>query len=130
MQRTPLAWALILVAGWTAPSAAGAFGTGQTLKQGVSALGIEPVVMMGDSITVGVFGHLGYGLRSGVDMDMKVGYLQHQDLYYGGDIEFRIAANRKAALSLALGGHYQEEYGLDGTLNFSFGKRTLSLIHI
>jgi len=102
------------------------FGTGQTLRSGKASLGVEPVLY---SYANGhddfyLFLHGGYGLRSGLDLGLKVGVLGPRD-YFGADLEWNLAPGNPA-ISLSVGGHQYFDFGLDATLNVSFplGKST------
>jgi hypothetical protein len=91
------------------------FNTASTLKPGKFSLGIEPVVYDND---LGLFLHGGVGLKSGVDLSLKYGFLKYDD-YFGADLEWRLLAG-KPNISLTTGGHIQHDLGLDLGLNLSF----------
>lgn len=88
------------------------FNTGQTLKSGVFSLGVEPTLHInGGADDFILFAHAGYGIKSGIDAGLKMGLGNPN--YFGADIEF--ALGRK--VSLAVGAHNFNNFGLDGTLN-------------
>ena len=104
---------LIIVAiAFTANVQAQVFNTGQTLKQGVFSLGVEPAVLVNGSEDFMLFAHAGYGVKSGVDMGVKYGFGNPH--YFGADLEFALGKR----VSLSVGAHNFSNFGLDGTLNF------------
>jgi hypothetical protein len=89
------------------------FNTGQTLKQGTFALGVEPALHInGGADGFILFGHAGYGFKSGMDLGLKFGLGNPN--YFGADLEFALGSR----VSLAVGAHDFGSFGLDGTLNF------------
>ena len=90
------------------------FNTGQTLKKGVVSLGVEPTLHIdGGADGVMLFGHAGYGLKSGLDAGLQLGFGEKN--YFGANLEFALGSN----ISLAIGAHDFGYFGLDGTLNFA-----------
>ena len=89
------------------------FNTATTLKKGGFAIGIEPAFIM-DGDEFFLFLHGGYGIKKGLDMSLKFG-LGGGDTYVGGDLEFALRKN----ISLAVGAHSWNVFGLDGTLLFN-----------
>lgn len=88
------------------------FNTGQTLKSGVFSLGVEPALHInGGADDFILFAHAGYGIKSGIDAGMKVGLGNPN--YFGADVEFALGSK----VSLAVGAHNFNNFGLDGTLN-------------
>jgi len=106
---------LLIVVAFTFTSAHGqVFNTGQTLKKGVFSLGIEPALHIdGGANGVILFGHAGYGIKSGLDAGVQVGFGDRQ--YFGANLEFALGNK----ISLAVGAHDFGSFGLDGTLNFT-----------
>ena len=91
------------------------FNTGQTLKKGVLALGVQPAVHVNGGVNGAiVYAHAGFGLTSGIDISAKAGVGRLNTYYVGGDIEFALARH----MSIALGGHKSGDYGVDGTFLF------------
>jgi hypothetical protein len=89
------------------------FNTGQTLKSGVFSLGVEPTLHIdGGANGIILFGHAGYGIKSGIDIGIKAGIGNPN--YFGADLEFALGDK----VSLAVGAHDFGSFGLDGTLNF------------
>lgn len=91
------------------------FNTGQTLKPGKFAIGVEPGVMVNGNSEFIMFLHGGVGIKQGVDLSVKAGVLGPED-YFGADVEF--ALNRR--MSFAVGAHQFGDFGLDGTFNLTF----------
>ncbi len=84
--------------------------SGITLKQGKYYLGFNPAVL---SDNFGIFFQGGYGLKSGMDIGLKIG-VGYPDIYVGADLEFLIL--RKAPyFSVSTGAHYFGDIGVDGT---------------
>ena len=106
---------LLIVATITFSSIYGqVFNTGQTLRKGVFALGVEPALHIdGGADGVILFGHAGYGIKPGLDAGIQLGFGNQN--YFGANLEFAIARN----LSLAIGAHDFGNFGLDGTLNLA-----------
>jgi hypothetical protein len=95
------------------------FNTGQTLKKGVFSLGIEPALHIdGGANGVILFGHAGYGLKSGLDAGIQLGFGEKN--YFGANLEFALSNN----ISLGVGAHDFGYFGLDGTLNFAIPLRS------
>ncbi len=95
------------------------FNTGQTLRKGSLSLGIEPVLHIdGGADGVILFGHAGYGLKSGLDGGLQLGFGEKN--YFGANLEFALSNN----ISLAVGAHDFGYFGLDGTLNFAIPLRS------
>ena len=95
------------------------FNSAQTLKKGTFALGFEPTLFINYDDAFYFFIHGGYGLKSGIDMAFHLG-LGEGDEYIGGDIEFALRKN----ISLAVGAHSCNGFGLDGTLLFNIPIRS------
>lgn len=91
------------------------FNTGQTLKPGKFAIGVEPGVMVNGNSEFIMFLHGGVGIKRGIDLSVKAGVLGPMD-YFGADVEF--ALNRR--ISFAVGAHQFGDFGLDGTFNITF----------
>jgi hypothetical protein len=89
------------------------FSTGQTLKPKKWSVGVEPAVLLpgGDSEFM-LFGHAGYGLKKGIDLGLKVGFLSDYDEYIGGDVEFAISRY----FSVMGGAHQFGDFGLDANI--------------
>jgi hypothetical protein len=88
------------------------FNTGQTLKQGVFSLGVEPAVLINGGEDFMLFTHAGYGVKTGIDIGVKYGFGNPD--YFGADLEFAMGQR----VSLSVGAHNFSNFGLDGTLNF------------
>ena len=94
------------------------FNTGHTLRQGTFSIGIEPTLHSGGGANgIVMFFHGGYGLKKGLDMGFHVGFTNPR--YIGGDLEFALSRN----VSLAIGAHQYNYFGLDGTLNVAIPLR-------
>lgn len=90
------------------------FNTGQTLKRGTVSLGVEPTLHIdGGADGVILFGHAGYGIKSGLDAGLQLGFGDQK--YFGANLEFALGNK----ISLAVGAHDFGYFGLDGTLNFT-----------
>ena len=87
------------------------FNTGQTLKPGKISLGIEPAFVVNGGSDFMLFLHGGYGLKSGIDFGLSVGFLKG-DTYIGGDVEFAVSKY----MSFSVGAHHWGNFGLDATL--------------
>lgn len=87
------------------------FKTSKTLKEGVFSAGVQPVYLTKNSTSdFMLFGHMGYGLQSGVDLGAKVGFLGDKvDPYFGVDAEFAVRNN----ISVTGGAHVWNDFGLD-----------------
>ncbi|MEY1638324.1 hypothetical protein [Tenuifilum osseticum] len=92
------------------------FNTGQTLKPKTISVGFEPAVLINGSNEFMLFLHGGYGLTRGIDVGITAGVLG-PDNYFGANVEFVLGKN----VSLAGGAHSFGSFGLDGTLNLTFG---------
>ncbi len=97
------------------------FNTGQTLKARQFSVGAEPsVIIDGGNPNFMFFGHLGYGLKKGIDIGLKAGASPGYSNYIGGDLEFALGRY----FSFAAGAHYFGNMGLDGTLLFTYPIRS------
>jgi hypothetical protein len=92
------------------------FNTASTLKRGSFSIGIEPLLYDRD---LGLFLNGGIGLKSGLDLNIKYGFLKYSD-YFGADLEWSLLATGKPNISLVTGGHVMHDFGLDLGLNLSF----------
>lgn len=106
---------LILLIASSYLASAQVFNTASTLKPGAFSLGVEPVVYDRD---FGLFLHGGIGIKSGIDLGLKYGFLNGSD-YFGADLEWRLMAG-KPNISLTTGAHSFYDPGLDLGLNLSF----------
>lgn len=113
MKRLILSTLLLLV---VTVSHAQVFNTGQTLKPKTFSFGIEPAVLINGGNDFILFLHGGYGLKKGIDLGVTAGVLG-PDNYFGANVEFTLGKN----ISLAGGAHSFGSFGLDGTLNLTFG---------
>jgi hypothetical protein len=93
------------------------FGTGSTLKPGRVSFGVNPAAYLNNNDFY-LFLHGGVGMAKNTDLGFKVGLLGNVT-YVGGDIEWCIA-RRGPDISIAIGAHHFNDFGLDGTLNFTF----------
>ncbi len=110
----------------TASTNAQVFNTGQTLKKGVLALGIQPAVHIDGGVNGGIaYAHAGYGLTSGIDVSVKAGVGRLNTFYVGGDIEFALAKH----MSVAVGGHKSGDYGADATFLFDIPIKNKAIIY-
>ncbi len=91
------------------------FSTGQTLKAGAMSLGIEPAVVANN---FGIFFHGGYGLNAGSDLGVKLGFGNGHP-YVEGNVEFGLLKSNPY-LSATIGGHYNGNFGFDGTTIITF----------
>jgi hypothetical protein len=89
------------------------FNSASTLRKKQFSLGLEPALFMNGDNNLYLFVHGGAGLTSKVDFGLKLGI--GDELYFGGDVEFRLAR----IVSLSVGAHSFGEFGLDGTLLLS-----------
>jgi len=92
------------------------FNTAKTLKKGNFSVGIEPMIITSGGTDFILFGHLGYGLTSGIDLGAKVGVLGGAN-YVGADVEFAFLKN----FSLSTGAHSWGNFGLDATFIGTYG---------
>lgn len=113
MKRTWVFMALLVLA---TMSNGQVFNTGQTLKAKTFSVGIEPAVLINGGNEFMLFLHGGYGLRKGIDLGVTAGFLG-PDNYLGANVEFGLGKN----VSIAAGAHSFGSFGLDGTLNLTFG---------
>lgn len=128
MKRTVLMLTLLLtiIGSSASPAKAGTFGTAGTLSPGHFSLGLEPEFTFSPSSFM-FFIHGGVGLTHTIDLDLKLGL--GSDIYFGADVEFSLVrdSNQGPGLSLALGGHGTDHFGLDTTLLLSNRFNTFSL---
>lgn len=95
------------------------FNTGTTLKKGTFNVGVEPSLHIdGGANGLMLFGYAGYGIKSGMDMGLKIGIGEIN--YLGADLEFSLGKN----ISLSAGAHKFGDFGLDGTLLFDIPVRS------
>lgn len=87
------------------------FSTGQTLKPNRWSIGFEPSFILNGDEQFMLFGHAGYGLKNGIDLAMKFGFLGN-DEYIGGDVEFALGRY----FSLMAGAHSFGAFGLDANI--------------
>lgn len=88
------------------------FSTGQTMKPKKWSIGVEPSVIINGDTDFMLFGHAGYGLKKGIDLGLKVGFLGNHDEYIGGDVEFAIGRY----FSVMGGAHHFGSFGIDGNI--------------
>ena len=92
------------------------FGTSSTLSKNKFSLGLEPsIYTSGNYEDFMFFIHGGYGLKSGVDLGVKLGLLGDEN-YIGADVEFVLGKK----FSLSGGFHDFYDFSIDGTALFSF----------
>ncbi|MDD2197474.1 MAG: hypothetical protein PHE03_02175 [Bacteroidales bacterium] len=91
------------------------FNTGQTLKPRQFSLGIEPAVLIKGNGNFILFLHGGAGITNGIDLGLTLGVLG-PDNYFGANVEFAITR----LLSIAVGAHNSNIFGIDATLNATF----------
>ena len=92
------------------------FGTSSTLSKNRFSLGLEPsIYSSGNYDDFMFFIHGGYGIKSGVDLGVKLGLLGDEN-YIGADVEFKLGKK----FSLAGGFHDFYDFGIDGTALFTF----------
>lgn len=95
------------------------FNTAQTLKKGTFSFGLNPsMYVRGSHSDLGIFLHGGCGIKSGMDMDVKVG-LGYGETYYGADIEWAISKSNPY-FSITTGAHVFHDFVLDGVANLTF----------
>ncbi len=117
---------ILIISGFVLNSNAQIFNTGQTLKKGVMALGVEPAIHMNGGVNGAIlYAHAGYGLTSGIDVSVKAGVGRLNTYYLGGDIEFALAKH----MSIAFGGHKSGDYGVDGTFLFDIPVKSKAVIY-
>ncbi|MCP4354033.1 MAG: hypothetical protein GY793_00100 [Proteobacteria bacterium] len=87
------------------------FSTGQTLKQNKWSVGFEPSLIINGDADFILFGHAGYGLKSGIDLAMKIGVLGPNQ-YFGADVEFGLGKY----FSFMAGAHHFGNFGLDANI--------------
>lgn len=88
--------------------------SGLTIKAKSFELGFAPTVMNED---FGLFIDGGYGLRSGMDLGVKLGF-GYPETYFGADLEFMIL-HKSPFLSASAGFHIFGDPGLDATGTFT-----------
>lgn len=102
------------------------FNTGQTLKKGVAALGVEPAIHANGGVNGAIlYGYAGYGLTSGIDVSAKVGVGRLNTYYVGADVEFALLKH----MSLAFGAHKSGNFGVDGTFLFDIPVKKMVVIY-
>lgn len=87
------------------------FSTGQTMKRKKFSLGVEPSILINGDTDFMLFMHGGYGLKKGIDLGLKFGFLGN-DEYIGGDVEFMLGRY----FSFAGGAHHFGAFGVDACL--------------
>lgn len=95
------------------------FSTGQTLKPNNWSLGFEPSIIINGNTDFMLFGHAGYGLKNGIDLAMKVGFLGPNE-YIGADVEFALGNY----FSMMAGAHHFGNFGLDANILGTFPIRS------
>ena len=101
------------------------FSTGMTLESGAISIGINPALYPEGNSNTAFFFHGGYGLGGGSDIGMKLGF-GNGSTYFGLDFEKMVYAG-KPYVSLAIGGHVQNHFGLDGRALITFPIKALYL---
>lgn len=91
------------------------FNTAQTLKTNHVNIGLNPITI-DDALRF--FFHGGYGINPGFDFGLQVG-LGLQYTYIGADFEW-ILREISPYISISAGLHSYDDFGLDGTMNFTF----------
>jgi hypothetical protein len=96
------------------------FHTANTLGPGRFMIGVEPVVFARGAGNFGLFFHGGVGIKSGIDLRLKYGFINNYTNYFGGDINWRLY-NGKPCISLTTGAQsFGGNVGLNAALNLSF----------
>jgi len=102
------------------------FNTGQTLKKGVLALGVQPAVHVNGGVNGAIaYAHAGFGITRGIDVSVKAGVGRLNTYYVGGDIEFALLKH----MSIAFGGHKSGDFGVDGTFLFDIPIKSKAIIY-
>lgn len=108
--------ALISLLVFTVLAATGqVFNTSSTLGRNNFSLGLEPTVHVdgpGDGFMM--FFHAGYGIKSGIDLGIKLG--AGNTTYFGADLEWHLGK----IVSITTGAHNFGDFGLDGSFNLAF----------
>jgi hypothetical protein len=94
------------------------FNTSSTLGRNNFSIGLEPTVHVGgpgDGFMM--FFHGGYGIKSGIDLALKLG--AGNTTYFGADLEWHLGK----IVSLTTGAHNFGNFALDGSLNLAFPLR-------
>jgi hypothetical protein len=92
------------------------FNTGEILKPGRFAAGINPVL---ENNSTGIYLHGGYGLKKQIDLGFRYGFFNGND-YIGADLEWGLRKTPRMNLSLVTGVHKSFDLGLDLGLVASF----------
>jgi hypothetical protein len=92
------------------------FNTSSTLRKGQFSFGVEPSFYIDGDTDFNLFLHGGFGLPGNMDLALKLGALGDED-YFGADIEFALGNS----FSLSAGAHNYYDFGLDGTLLYTYG---------
>ena len=92
------------------------FQTSYTLKPKQFSLGINPAIS--NDQNPAIFFHGGYGLKSGMDLGVKVG-LGWDDPYIGADLKWTMSVGMPS-VGLSAGVHVHNHPGFDGTLLITF----------
>jgi hypothetical protein len=92
------------------------FSTGQTLKSGEMSVGLEPAVFGSD---FAFYFHGGYGISSGADLGLKLGFGHYGNAYVEGNVEWALITSNPY-LSAKTGAHYNGNFGFDGAMLLTF----------
>lgn len=101
------------------------FNTSSTLKRKQFSAGFEPGFYIGGDADFNLFLHGGAGLTKGVDLALKIGVLNGNNTYIGGDVEFALGRR----FSLSAGAHSYGVFGLDGTALFTFPIKSVAHLY-
>jgi hypothetical protein len=101
------------------------FNTAQTLNKGNWSIGINPAYD-GEAEDFAFFFHGGYGIGNNSDIGLKLGF-GWGDPYFGLDYEKTLLGG-KPSVSVHLGAHYWNDFGLDvgSTVTFPIGNLRIS----
>jgi len=105
---------LVIVLAMLSTGRAQVLNSGISLKSDKFRLGLLPTVL---SDNFGIFVQGGYGLRSDMDINFRIG-AGYPDMYVGADLEFMILT-RKPYFSVSAGAHYFGDVGLDASGTFT-----------
>jgi hypothetical protein len=109
---------ILLFVGVAAGATGQVFNTASTLGRNDFSLGLEPTVHVdgpGDGFMM--FFHAGYGIKSGIDVALKLG--AGNTTYFGADLEWGLGK----IFSITTGAHNFGDFGLDASLNLTFPLR-------
>jgi hypothetical protein len=89
----------------------------ETVSRGDFVISGSPTVFIDDNNDIALFLYGLYGLGGSTNLRVRAGFFEAEN-YFGGNFEWTLR-RRGPSFTFSLGGHYQNDPGLDATFNFS-----------